>query len=542
LSEKCSELLLKNGDILTLDPNLQDVNAVLVRDGRIVYVGSEHGARERSLGTPEVLDLGGRTLMPGFVESHMHPSIMAKTMMDIDCSYPKVRTIGDIVASVSERVKKTTKGGWIRGWGYDDTKLEEQRHPTRWDLDQVSPHHPVYLRRTCVHMGVANSAALRLSGIDKDTPDPEGGHIHRDPATGEPTGLLMDRAQDLIKMPAYSDGEVQEGFRLALGQLSRWGITTVHDMLVDRCAFATYQGLASKEKLSVRVRLWLEGITFGSRDAGLIPHAIGLGLESGYGNDLLKFMGMKFILDGSVGGRSAAVSEPFVGTTDERGILYVDMEELTPLVCNCIENGLRVSIHGIGERAIEQAISALEEAAAKVSIDRLRKMRNRIDHCVLPTKEQLERIKNLGVVIESSVSFIHALGDSYLSNLGDSRASRAFPNRTCIDMGVPVAANSDCPVCDGSPLLGMYAATTRKTDTGQVLGTKESITPMEALRAYTTTGAYAGCEEDLLGTIAPDKLADLIVLSQNPITTGAEHLQDIGVEMTFVNGHLVYAR
>ena len=537
-----NELLLKNGQILALDPSVPETEALMIRDGRIAYVGTEQGALAASHSTPDVIDLEGKTVIPGFVESHMHPSILATTLLDVNCVYPAVKSVADIVNNVAERINETDKQRWVRGWGYDDSKLEEHRHPTRWDLDEVSPDNPVYIRRTCAHMGVANSEALRISGITKNTSDPEGGCIQRDPATGEPTGLLMDRAQDLLAIPPYTDEEVERGFMLALGQLSKWGITTVHDMLVDSAAFRVYQKLAESNKLSVRVRPWLEGITFGSRDAGLIPHALGLGLKSGYGNDMLKVMGMKFILDGSIGGRSAAVAESYVGTTDDKGILYVGGDELVPLVTECAKKGLRVSIHGIGERAIELAIAAMEEVTKEVPIETVRSMRNRIDHCVLPTEDHLKRIKNLGLIVESSISFIYALGDSWISNLGHERACSTFPTRTTIDMGIPLAGNSDSPVCDGNPLLGMYAAVTRKTSTGQSFGNSESITVDEALRAYTTVGAYAGCEEDLYGSITPGKRADLVVLSENPMEVSPEHLKDIGVEMTFINGVKVYTR
>lgn len=537
-----SELLLKNGQILTLDPCLSRAEALMIQGSRIAYVGTEQDAFSKCHGTPEVIDLQGKTVIPGFVESHMHPSILATTLLDVNCAYPEVKSVKDIVKNVAERIKTTNKQGWVRGWGYDDSKLKEHRHPTRWDLDTVSPDTPVYVRRTCAHMGVANSEALRFSGITRNTPDPEGGRIHRDSATGEPTGLLMDRAQDLLAIPPYTSEEVERGFMLALGQLSRWGITTVHDMLVDSAAFRVYQKLAENHKLPVRVRLWLEGVTFGSRDAGLIPHALGLGLKSGYGNDIIKVMGMKFILDGSIGGRSAAVAEGYVGGTKDKGILYVGKDELVPLVTECVKKGLRVSIHAIGERAIELAIDSMEDVTRQVPIDTVRRMRNRIDHCVLPTEDHLRRIKNLGLVVESSISFIYALGDSWVSNLGYPRACRTFPGRTTIDMGIPLAGNSDSPVCDGNPFLGIYAAVMRKTACGQSFGDSEAITVDEALRAYTTVGAYAGCEEDLYGSITCGKAADLAVLSENPMAVPPEHLKDIGVEMTFMNGVKVYAR
>ncbi|MDD4337085.1 MAG: amidohydrolase [Firmicutes bacterium] len=537
-----NELLLENGRILTLDPACHDTDAMLVRSGRVDCVGSREEAISRCYCKPEVIDLEGRTVVPGFVESHMHPSILATTLLDVDCAYPRAKSVAEIVGKIAERVKVTPKGEWVRGWGYDDSKLEERAHPTRWDLDRVSPDNPVYVRRTCAHMGVANSAALKISGVTADTPDPEGGRIDRDPATGEPTGLLMDRAQDLIAIPPYTDEEVERGFILALRKLSQWGITTVHDMLVDRAAFATYQRLAGSHRLPARVRVWLEGVTFGSRDAGLIPFALGLGLRSGYGNEMLKCMGMKFILDGSIGGRSAAVAEDYVGGKDDKGILYVERDELSPLVTECVKNGLRVSIHGIGERAIELAISSLEDAAGEVSIETVRTMRNRIDHCVLPTQDHLRRIKDLGLVVESSTSFMYALGDSWISNLGYERACRTFPIRTTIDMGIPMAGNSDSPVCDGSPLLGMYAAVTRKTSSGQSLGTSEGTTVDEALLSYTTVGAYAGCEEDLYGKLSPGSFADFVILSDNPRSVPPEHLKDIEVEMTFVGGTRVYSK
>lgn len=533
------ELALINGNIVTLEKEQPQAEAVLIRNGYIDEVGSTQEILTLKSKAAEIIDLRGRTVLPGLVKSHAHTTMVGLGLLEVDCR-TEVKSIADILERIKQKIKTTEPGNWILGGGYDDTKLQEKRHLTRWDLDSVAKEYPVFLKRTCLHMGVANSKALELAGITKDTADPPGGHIVRDPATGEPTGLLQEKAQDLLPIAPYTVEKVSRGLQLAMEQFARWGVTTVHDMLVDKTSFQAHQSLMVANELPIRARMWINALPALGVE-GLLPQTLALGLQSGYGNDMLKFMGMKFVLDGSLGGQTAAVEEDYVGSPGSKGILYVKDEDLNKAIAESLKNNLRVAIHGIGERAIEQALRAVELAAQVVPLEKIRAMRNRIEHCSLPTKEQLQRIKKLGLVVGSSVGFIYHLGDSQKKALGEERVKRLYPHRTYIDMGIPAPGNCDCPVCEGNPLYSIYSTVARKTESGQVLGAAEAISVEEALAAYTVLGAYSACEDNMYGTIKVGKLADLVVFNENPLKVPTEEIKDLVTEMTFVGGRQVYS-
>ncbi|MGQ9674689.1 MAG: amidohydrolase [Chloroflexota bacterium] len=536
-----NEVALINGVVVTLEPQLPRAEAILIRDGRIAHVGKTLDVLHLKGPNCEAVDLEGRVVLPGLVESHMHPAMLGASLLEVNCRHPEVRSIEDILSRVRERVKERPLGSWIVGGGYDDTKLEEKRHLTRWELDTVAPDHPVFIKRTCLHMGVANSKALELAGVTSDTQDPEGGVIVRDAATGEPTGLLQEKAQDLLGIPPYSENEMEQGLELALDRLASYGITTVHEMSGTALGLRAYQNLLAEGRLTARIRLWLMALPALGFE-GLLPHVLGLGLKSGYGNDMLRFMGMKFVLDGAISGRTAAVEDGYVGEPHNKGVLYFDQGQLDKHVAECLKNGLRVAIHGIGERALEQAIGSIERATEVVPLDVIRRMRNRIEHYSLPTLDQIKRTKEVGLLAGVSVAFIHSLGDSQRAALGPERMKRLYPCRTLADLGVPFAANSDCPVCDSNPFRGIHSAVTRTTESGQILDNVQNLTVEEAIAAYTTQAAYFALEEDLYGTLRPGKLGDLVVLPGNPYEMSPEAIKDLKVEMTFVGGHKVYPK
>lgn len=533
-------LSLINGNILTLNGRQPIAEALHVRQGRIMCVGTTQQILEETQRTDEVIDLDGMTVVPGLVESHMHPSGLATTLLEVDLRASKVSSVGDILEAVREKARDLPEGTWIKARGYDDTKLRENRHITREELDSVASSHPVYIKRTCGHMGVANSVALSLSGVTRYTSDPEGGHIARDAVTGELTGLLLETAQRLLSIPPYSEKDLERGFEPAFEIIAAWGLTTIHDMGVTQTAFRAYQHLMASGRLTARVRLWFSALS----EAGqwrLLDAIFASGISSGFGNDMLKVMGMKFMLDGSVGGRSAAVAEGFEGEPGNLGILYMSSDELAPMFIECQRHGLRIGVHAIGERSIEVAVRAFESAASVLPLETVRGLRNRIEHCGLPTEEQLRRMKQLGLVAASSTGFIHDLGDSYIRNLG-ARVSRAYPMRSFIDHGIPAPGSSDCPVCNGNPLLGLGGSVTRKTQSGKVWDNVENITPLEALRAYTTLGAHSAMEEHLYGALAPGMLADITVLSKDPLAVAVDEIKDIKAQMTFVGGRKVFDR
>ncbi|WP_163528781.1 amidohydrolase [Halobacillus ihumii] len=530
------DLIFFNGDVLTMDDSFPQASAVAVKDGMIAAVGDESYVFDWKTEQTEIIDLNGKTLMPGFIESHIHPTIYGSTLLEIDCRPEIAPSMEDLLHKVSEEAVKTPEGEWIRGFGWDDSKLAEKRNPTRWELDEAAPNHPVVLKRSCAHMAVANSKALELSGITEETSDPSGGHIERD-EHGNLTGLLQEKAQGLLDVPRYDLEDIAKGMRLAQQQFAEWGITTVHDMSTQTADLQLFQYLQKRNELRVRVRPWIWAIDQNGFD-GSLDEVLKVGLRSGFGNDLVKIQGMKFMLDGSVGGKTAAVYEPYAGT-EEKGILYNAAEEIYPLMQKAIEAGLRVAVHAIGDRAIEVAIESFEQIHNNTNIT---DMRNRIEHCVMPTAAHLKRMKNLKLVAASSIGFLYHIGDNYMAKLGTERMDGIFPHKSYKDYEIVAPGNSDLPVNNGNPWQGIYSAVTRKTSSGQVVAQGEQVSVWDALKAFTTDAAYSSCEEQLLGIIKAGAKADLIVLTENPLEIKPEQLKELKVQQTYMEGELTFSQ
>lgn len=532
-----ADLIFINGNIITMNDDSKEAKAVAVRNGTVVLVGENEDVLTLKGDKTEIVDLEGKTMMPGFVESHTHTTGYGLNLLQVDLRPEYAPTMDDFLQKIKDAADKTPKGQWIRGWGWDDSRLAEKRNPTRWDIDKVAPDHPVFLKRTCGHVSIANSKALEVSGVTKDTEDPYGGHIVKDQETGEPTGLLQEKAQGLINVPQIGFEDVAEGLKLAQKDYAKWGITTLHDMSTQAVDLQVFQQLKEQGELTVRVRPWVWAMDQEPR-VGLLDDLIALGIRSDFGDDMVKIQGSKFMLDGSAGGRTAAVAEPYEDD-DSKGILYYTKEEVSPLMKKSIEAGLRVAIHAIGERAMDVAIDSFKEAHESVDIT---DMRNRIEHCGLPTDNHLQSMKDLELIAASSIGFIYHLGDSYIKNLGAERMKRAYPHKSFKEYGIVAPGNSDLPVTNGNPWFGIYAAVTRKSISGQVLDNVQNISVYDALKAYTTDAAYSSFEEDTLGVIKENAKADLMVLSDNPLEIDADKLKDISVETTYMNGNIVYSK
>ncbi|WP_173918642.1 amidohydrolase [Halobacillus sp. Marseille-Q1614] len=531
-----ADLIFLNGHVLTMDDDLPSASAVAVNNGRIVYVGDRDNVFNWKGENTEIVDLQGKTLMPGFIESHIHPAVYAASLLEVDCKPEAAPSIQDLLDKVKEKAAVTPENHWIVGWGFDDSKLEERRNPTRFDLDEAAPDHPVVLKRTCAHMAVANSKAFELSGITEATANPQGGHLERDQA-GSLTGLLQEKAQGLLKTPPYSREDMVKGMKLAQTKLASWGITTVHDMSTQTEDLQLYQYLLEQDELSVRVRPWMWAIDQNGFN-GSMEEVLKVGVRSGFGNDQLKIQGLKFMLDGSIGGKTAAVSDPYLGT-EETGILYNTVEEMAPLMKRGIESGMRIAIHAIGDRAIDVAIHSFLETS---KTENIADMRNRIEHCIFPSKTHMEKMKELGLMAASSIGFMYHIGDNYVKKLGEERMKQSFPHKSFKEFGIPAPGNSDLPITDGNPWFGIYSAVTRKTHSGQLIDEEESISVWEALKAYTTYAAYSSFEENILGVIKPQAYADLMVVSDHPMEMKEEELLRIQTERTYVAGKLIYSK
>lgn len=525
---------------------LDEPQAVVVEDGVITFVGDPGEARRRTAPGVPVVDAGGRYLMPGLIESHGHPGTYARMALQADCRPSVTRRASDVVETIRDAVRETPAGDWASGWGYDEHRMDG-RGPTRADLDEAAPKHPVFLKRTCAHMALVNTAALERMGITRETPDPAGGCIVRD-EHGEATGLLQEKAMSLADLPATEPSEFLAGMRVAQREFAAWGLTTVHDMSTGPVEMGAYLRLKDAGELTTRFRPWYFALQLGDFH-GSYDEVIGTGIRSGLGDDMVRIQGMKFILDGSVGGRTAAVEEPFEGS-DSRGILYYDTPDVAPMAAQALRNGLRLAIHGIGERAVEQALDLIEGAGREVASESedpeaafhelVTARRHRVEHCALPTEEDLRRLAGSRIIAASSTAFLYELGDSYLANLGPERMRRTYPMRTFLDRGITAPSNSDFPVTTANPWLGISACVTRTSVSGQATDTAQNITVAEALDAYTVEAAKASFDEDRVGCIAEGFLGDLVLLDRHPFEVDAQELKDVTAELTVCDGRIVH--
>jgi predicted amidohydrolase YtcJ len=530
---------LINGHIITLNRNDETVEAVAVKDSKFVLLGSTKAVMELANRDTQVIDVQGKTVTPGFVESHCHPSI-AGLMLHYEVDVRGAQSIEEIIGLLKKKAAELPKGKWVKGFGYNDQRLKEKRHPTCWDLDKASIQHPVFLGRTDGHLAVVNSAALAMAGITRDTPDPEGGRFDRDARTKAPSGVLREKACAVVRslIPAYTVEEFKAGIMTACRQLSAWGITSFHDAAVAGDAMVAYQELLAEKRLPLRVGMMIPGIPL-LEFPGYLEQLKALGIRAGFGNDRLRIYGTKFMCDGSMSGWTAALYEPYANDPDELGITVTSEEELAAGIVEAHRAGLRPVTHAIGDRAIDIVLDAIEKALeARPDPDH----RMSIEHCSLPGQGAIDRIKKLGVLPSSSVGFLYELGPAHLLGLGSERIKRYFPHRTYLENQIISVGNSDWFVSSAEIAQQIYGVVTRRCYTGEVIGPEQAIPVKDALRLYTTNGAYASFEENTKGSIAVGKLADMTVLDRDILSIPAEELKEMKVEATIVGGEVVYQR
>jgi len=526
-----ADLLLVNGSILTLDPAQPRAEALAIRDGRVLAVGDGESLSALRGPRSQVLDLRGGFALPAFTDSHCHLIAYGLAMEEVDCSPEAAPTLETLKARIRDAARERQGTEWVQARAYDDTRLSPPRHPTRWDLDEAAPEVPVILRRRCGHVAVVNSLALRMARITANGPAVPGGRIDLD-AHGEPTGVLRERAQDLVRdlVPPPSVETLMRAILRAAERYLREGFAAVHDAGGTRMEeLVAYRELAGSERLPVRVALmvrepWLE-------------HCIGAGIATGFGNEWIKVGPVKLFADGGIGPRTAAVTQPYRGEPNNAGILRLSQEELTDAALRAARAGFAVAIHAIGDAAVGAAIRALERA---VEENGTRARPHRIEHCVLPTPEDLTRIRNLGVAAAVQPTFLYSLGDSWLENLDHALAQRCYPLRSMIRAGLLVAGGSDCPVVPSNPLCGIQAAVTRRTEGGRLIAPEEALDPGTALRLYTDLPPRLLGEQSFRGRLSPGMAADIVVLSDDPLRVPSETLIHLQVRATVTGGKIRY--
>ncbi|MFQ6053240.1 MAG: amidohydrolase [Candidatus Bathyarchaeia archaeon] len=535
-----ADLVLLNGKVVTVDADFSVAEAVAVREGRVLAVGSTAEIETLAGEGTEVVDLEGRTVLPGLIDSHIHMVGTGLALSMIDCRTPPMRSIADIVAAVKERAEEAGPGEWIQGRGWDQAKLAEHRNTTRWDLDEAAPDNPVYLIRTCGHVAVVNSRALEIAGITRETPQPVGGTIVKDEA-GEPMGLLLERPafwQVLRHIPPPDLDRKVEAIKAASEAFSRVGLTGVIEAGIVAEDMRAYQRALREGGLTVRVNMMLRGKEGDESVEESLKRIEAFPLTTGYGDEMLRFLGLKLLIDGGIGGRTALLREPYEGEPDNRGILTLPEEDLQRLVDAANLQDMMVGVHCAGGRAMDIVLGAFERT------DRKRPIKGRrftLIHAYQPSEENFERCRRLGVVAASQPSFLYYLGDSFYENVGPERSRWVKPHRAWIDNGIVVAAGTDSPVTPYPPFPSLWAAIVRKTEVEAVqMGTEQRVTREEAIRMYTINGAYLTFEEEVKGSIDPGKLADLIVIDRDILTCPEDEIKDTKVLRTILGGKTVY--
>jgi hypothetical protein len=544
VSHENAAVVFFNGKIVTLDSNDTIATAVAIKNGRILMIGSDDEAKRVSNSATDLIDLRGKTVLPGFIDSHCHLGLATLSFRYyVDGRCPPNKAIADILERIRQRVRETPKGEWIivHGSMFGNYKLAEKRYPTREELDSVAPENPVVFLAS-LHTSIVNTYVLKSAHIAKKSPElPEGGEIERDKTTGQPTGVLKECHQ-LLPIPPFTYEQIKETLSVDIPLYwVRQGFTTAHSF-ADAVEFMAYQELLKEGALPLRV----QAMVFDIRNRpDSLESLINLGILPGLGNDWLKIGGVKIFVDGAFMGLSAATHEPYLNLPDKNycGILRYDARSLNEVVLRAHNAGLQLCIHAMGDKAQDWALKAYENAL-KVNP---RCHRHRIEHfgCDMGSPELRRGAKALGIVPIITTGWLYAYGDFIEHYLGPRRQNQSFALRSMIDAGLKPAHASD--QCGTEPLtldpfFSIWCAVTRQTWFGNRLVPEQAITVNEALRMWTINAAYSGFEEELKGSIEPGKFADLIVISRDILTIPEDQIRDIRVDMTIIDGKIVYMR
>jgi predicted amidohydrolase YtcJ len=534
-----ADLLLINGKIIIVDAEFSTKEAVAVKDGKIMATGSTKEMKKLKGDETEVINLKGKTVLPGLYDSHLHMLNSGATLQVINCRTPPMKSIADMAKAVGEKAKKAKPGEWIVGRGWDQVKLAEHRNPTRYDFDKVAPNNPVYLTRTCGHLAVVNSKALELANITKKTKDPVGGRIVRD-ENGEPTGMLeespaMGLCLSLIPPATIEDKVLQ--IKAASDAFNAVGITSVIEAGITEDEIVAYQLAMERGLLNVRVNYMLRAIDQNEPEEKSIQRIEHFPMISGYGNDMLRFQGLKILIDGGIGGKTALLREPYENDT-RCGLLTVPETKLQHLVDAANKRGILSGIHCCGGKAMDIVIDAFKKT------DKIKPIKGRrfyLIHAYQPSEENFKDCKKYGILVASQPDFLYYLGDSYVENVGIKRGAWLKPHRAWINEGIMVAAGTDSPVTPYPPFPCLWASVARKTELKKtVMGAEQRVTREEAIRMYTVKGAYLSFEENIKGSIEPGKLADMIIIDRDILTCQEDDIKDTRVLRTILGGKTVY--
>jgi hypothetical protein len=509
--------ILLNGNILTFDQSLPSAQAIALYGDRIVAVGNNHEISMLASRETTKIDLKESTVLPGFIDCHVHLIEYGLSLSNLDLR--NVRSIEELKKLVSAKAREASS--WVLGLGWDQEKFSEKRYPNRHDLDEASPDKPVMLRRVCGHICVVNSKALQIAQVDSRTPDSEGGVIDRD-TVGEPTGILRENAVELIerRIPIPTLEEYENATLAACQKAAEAGLTSVHCILGSEVELKALLSLRKKGRLPIRFYVLIP--------ASHLKTARQLGLSTGFGDEWVRLGGVKVFTDGSLGARTAALDAPYNDDPMNCGVTIYSQEQLNEIVAEAQCSDFQVAVHAIGDRAIGMSLEAVGKAMRGTPGKHLR---HRIEHASVLNPELIRRLKECRLTVTVQPHFV--ISDFWINQrLGPGRARFTYPFKSLLQAGLTVVGASDCPVEPLAPLLGIAAAVNRQGP--------EALVAEDAIALYTRNAAYASFEENLKGTVAPGKYADLVVLEEDPSRVRPSEISEIAVLMTMVGGRIVY--
>lgn len=515
-SDTSADIILHNARVITIDHASPTADIVAIKGNTILAVGSKLELDLFKGASTQLLDCEQRTIVPGFNDAHCHPISFAMTLLYLNCSPPEILGIADLQAKIRQQVENTPESKWIRAAQYNESYLVEKRHPTRWDLDKAAPHNPVILVHSSGNFCVLNSLALQMVGITYDTPEPRDGHIGRDELTGEPNGVISGRNELVEKgIPPPDVEEIRQGIKLASEVFISNGITSVQDTTWSNAIrhWELFQRLKGANRFTPRVTMLVGSDAVEDFQAN--------GLRTGNGDSQLRVGGVKIALDESM------------------GQIHPSQEELNHHALRAHRAGFQLAMHVSDVYDLEAALSSLDYVA---HMDFRVCERPRLEHCALCPPGLVQKLRAAQPVVVTQPSFLYYLGDNYTKGSNSEQLKWLYPLKSMKSQEVTIAAGSDSPLVPCNPLTGICAAVTRKGQSGQPISPDEHISPLEALEMYTVWPAFASFEEELKGTISPGKLADLVVLSDDPTQVESGAIKDLKPILTMMDGKVVWEK
>jgi predicted amidohydrolase YtcJ len=536
-----STYLYHNATIHTMDLEQPNAEALLLSGDRILAVGGREQLEGAAPAGTERVDLHGAVVLPGFNDSHGHILWLGMSLDQINLSADRIGSVDELVALVSGRARDVAPGNWVLGSGYDQNMLRERRHPTREDLDRAAPEHPVLLRHTSGHVLTCNTRALDLAGITGTTDDPQGGEIDRD-EHGLPTGVMKESAMDLVSVHVPPP-TLEEGGRAivrATVELSRYGITSVSDAATGQVpqaepAFEMYLRAFDSGELAARVQIMphIHYVTSPDGTSARPPAELALRSDP----DWLQVGPVKIFSDGALSTRTAAMTVPYHGDSDNVGILMWPQEQLIGMIDRAHAAGWQIATHALGDRAVMAVVDAYERAITRTPRS---DHRHRIEHCMVADDNLVRRIARLGIVLSLQPD-IFRLGDGYVRAMGLERAADTIPLQRFRRLGATFSFSSDFPVIPPNPLPIIRSSIQRVTPSGIHLGSEHASTVGEAVRKYTVGGSFTTRTDDHRGVLSAGRLADFVVLSGDPFRLPLDEWDGIRVLSTIVGGHTTYS-